>query len=79
MGPDISGFVTKGKASILFDGQYGSTGKGLAAAWVGESNEIDWCTTNASANAGHTTVFSDDREPIVSFHIPSAFHEAQEQ
>lgn len=79
MGPEISGFVKPGKASVLFDGQFGSTGKGLAAAWIGESNEIDWCVTNASANAGHTTVFDDERDPIVSFHIPSSFHTAREQ
>lgn len=77
MGPELHGFVRKGKASVLFDGQFGSTGKGLAAAWVGESNEIDWCVTNASANAGHTTV-NDDGSSIVSFHIPSAFHTARE-
>jgi adenylosuccinate synthase len=85
-GPDISNFVTKGKASVLFDGQFGSTGKGLAAAWVGESNHIDWCVTNASANAGHTSILEphvDDEGveypggPVVSFHIPSAFHTAR--
>lgn len=76
MGPDISNFVAPGKASVLFDGQFGSTGKGLAGAWVGEHNDINWCTTNASANAGHTSII--DGQPIVLFHIPSSFLTARE-
>lgn len=69
--PDISGFTKAGKASVIFDGQFGSTGKGLAGAWVGEHNRIDWATTNASANAGHTSII--DGKPIVCFHIPSSY------
>lgn len=69
--PDISGFVKPGRASVIFDGQFGSTGKGLAGAWVGEHNQIDWATTNASANAGHTSII--DGKPIVLFHIPSTY------
>lgn len=75
-GPDISNFVVPGKASVLFDGQFGSTGKGLAGAWVGEHNLIDWCTTNASANAGHTSII--EGKPIILFHIPSSFLTARE-
>lgn len=71
MSPDISGFVKAGRASVIFDGQFGSTGKGLAGAWVGEHNHIDWATTNASANAGHTSII--DGQPVVLFHIPSTF------
>lgn len=74
--PVISDFVVPGKASVIFDGQFGSTGKGLAGAWVGEHNEIDWCTTNASANAGHTSII--DGKPVVLFHIPSSFLTARE-
>lgn len=69
--PDISGFTKSGRASVIFDGQFGSTGKGLAGAWVGEHASVDWCTTNASANAGHTSII--DGEPVVLFHIPSSF------
>lgn len=71
MSPDISNFVVPGKASVMFDGQFGSTGKGLAGAWIGEHNPVDWCTTNASANAGHTSII--DGKPLVLFHIPSSF------
>lgn len=63
--------VKPGRASVIFDGQFGSTGKGLAGAWVGEHNQIDWATTNASANAGHTSII--DGKPVVLFHIPSSF------
>lgn len=69
--PDISNMVKPGKASVIFDGQFGSTGKGLAGAWIGEHNHIDWATTNASANAGHTSII--DGKPVVLFHIPSSF------
>lgn len=74
--PDISGFVKQGRASVIFDGQFGSTGKGLAGAWVGEHNHIDWATTNASANAGHTSIING--QPIVLFHIPSTFLTARD-
>lgn len=64
-------FVKPGRASVLYDGQFGSTGKGLAGAWVGEHNQVDWATTNASANAGHTSII--DGKPVVLFHIPSSY------
>lgn len=75
--PDISGFTKPGRASVIFDGQFGSTGKGLAGAWVGEHAVVDWCTTNASANAGHTSII--DGKPFVLFHIPSSFLTARRQ
>lgn len=68
--------VKAGKASFLYDGQFGSTGKGLAASWVGEHNLIDWSVTNASANAGHTSII--DGKPVVLFHLPSSFLTARE-
>lgn len=74
--PDISNFIAPGKFSVMYDGQFGSTGKGLAGAWIGEHNDISWCTTNASANAGHTSII--DGKPYVLFHIPSAFLTARE-
>lgn len=63
--------IRPGRASVIFDGQFGSTGKGLVGAWVGEHNQVDWATTNASANAGHTSII--DGEPVVLFHIPSSY------
>ena len=77
MSPDISEFTKKGNASVIFDGQFGSTGKGLAGAWVGEHCDIDWSVTNASANAGHTSII--DGEPVVLFHIPSTWLTGKER
>lgn len=76
MDPHISDFTAPGRASVIFDGQFGSTGKGLAGAWVGEHNIVDWATTNASANAGHTSIVNG--KTIICFHIPSSFLTARE-
>lgn len=60
-----------GKASVLVDGQFGSTGKGLTAAWLAENNEpFDVVTTNAAANAGHTTKYKDNGG-FVCYHMPT--------
>lgn len=65
-------FVMKDKASVLIDGQNGSTGKGLLAAYLAmrPENEVQIATTNASANAGHTTVLA-DRTKFVTYHLPT--------
>lgn len=64
----------QGKASVIIDGQFGSTGKGLIAAWVAEKLEEPsrWAvhTTNAAPNAGHTTKWKDGRS-ITLFHLPT--------
>lgn len=59
------------KASVLIDGQWGSTGKGLLAAYLASRGPIDLATTNASANAGHTTVF-ENGEKLVCYHLPTS-------
>lgn len=60
-----------GKASVLVDGQFGSTGKGLAAAWLAaKADHVDIATTAAGAQAGHTTKYRDGRE-FVCFHLPT--------
>jgi adenylosuccinate synthase len=74
----MSNFIKHGKASIVIDGQFGSTGKGLAAAYQCEKemlrNDILWdqmiCTTNAAPNAGHTTVLPGGRK-FITFHMPT--------
>lgn len=69
-------FLQYGKASVLLDGQFGSTGKGLAAAYVFEQirHDMNWdrviCATNAAPNAGHTTVTKDGQR-FVTFHMPT--------
>lgn len=60
-----------GRASVLCDGQFGSTGKGLAAAWLAMHTRelVDVATTNAGANAGHTTVVAGRK--FVCFTLPT--------
>lgn len=67
-------YIQHGRASVLVDGQYGSTGKGLLAAYLASQpqNRVDFAVTNASANAGHWTKFADpDKRDFVCFHIPT--------
>lgn len=68
----LHGFFQDGKVSVLIDGQYGSTGKGLLAAYVAKNagTRPKFCVTNASANAGHTTVMGDIK--FTTFHLPTA-------
>jgi adenylosuccinate synthase len=74
----MNDYIKHGKASIVIDGQFGSTGKGLAAAYQCEQamlrNDIIWdqmiCTTNAAPNAGHTTVLPGGRK-FITFHMPT--------
>lgn len=64
--------LTEGKANVLIDGQFGSTGKGLMAGYIGSKYPLDVAVTNASANAGHTCIgvpgFGD--KPVVLYHLP---------
>lgn len=67
-------YIKPGKVSVLVDGQFGSTGKGLLAAYLASQpqNEVQVATTNASANAGHTTRFKDkSKKGFVCFHLPT--------
>ena len=70
----MTGFIQEGKASVVIDGQFGSTGKGLAAAYQCERADVNWrhviCTTNAAPNAGHTTVLPDGTK-FITFHLPT--------
>tara|TARA_X000001382_G_scaffold14966_2_gene9624 strand:- start:5906 stop:7012 length:1107 start_codon:yes stop_codon:yes gene_type:complete len=67
-------YIRKGTASVLVDGQFGSTGKGLLAAFLAlqSCNEVDIATTNASANAGHWTKFIETPDKnFCCFHLPT--------
>lgn len=66
----MKGFVQNGKAAVVIDGQWGSTGKGAAVAYIANRNFIDIATTNASANAGHTSIV--DGRKTVCFHLPTS-------
>ena len=52
----IMDFINKGCLNILIDGQFGSTGKGLMASYIGvkEGCDIDIAVSTAGPNAGHT-------------------------
>jgi adenylosuccinate synthase len=72
----MKNFLASGKASVLLDAQFGSTGKGLAAAYLHKQlrDVVDpdklICMTNAAPNAGHTTV-TEDGTKFVTFHMPT--------
>lgn len=66
-------WAEKGKAAVLVGGQFGSEGKGAIAAWLGLNacpDGVDVATTNAGAQAGHTTQFADGRK-FVCYHLPT--------
>lgn len=64
-------FVNDG-CYTLFDGQYGSTGKGLLASVIGEAcgQWVDTVTTNAGPNSGHTGYYRGEK--ILTQQIPVA-------
>ena len=67
-------FARSGRASVIVGGQFGSEAKGLAAAIASTHMYIDdqmlICTTNAGAQAGHTTVLEDGSK-FVCYHLPT--------
>ncbi len=69
-------FSTETKYTVMFDGQYGSTGKGLLSTVFGSCvpSLIDHVTTNAGPNSGHTgycvELNNPDSQKIVTKHLP---------
>jgi adenylosuccinate synthase len=55
---------------VVLGGQFGSEGKGLAAAWLAGQGKVDVATTNAGAQSGHTTRWRDGRK-LVCYHLPT--------
>ena len=53
--------LKKGKVNLLIDGQFGSTGKGLLASYIGKHNHIDICVSNAGPNSGHTFYYNNNK------------------
>lgn len=69
------GLLEDGKATIIVGGQYGSEAKGCATAWLAATlAEKKWgfdiYTTNAGAQAGHTSIFKGKKRVV--FHLPTA-------
>lgn len=81
----MKNFYQKGRASVIIDGQYGSTGKGLLAGYLARHSEMPQGhvthTTNAAPNAGHTTEWEEreirggeltvDPKKLVTYHLPT--------
>jgi adenylosuccinate synthase len=67
-------YIQNGKCAVLVDGQFGSTGKGLLAAYLAglPENRVNIATTNASANAGHWTKYKDPaKRDFCCYHLPT--------
>ena len=70
----LDDFLKKGGASFLMGGQWGSEGKGAAAAFVATHMDkmdkgFDIVTTNAGAQAGHTSTHMGVTKVV--FHLPT--------
>ncbi len=65
----MGNFTKPGKISFICDGQFGSTGKGLAASYLASLNDANIAITNASANAGHT--WKHNGKKGVTHHLPT--------
>lgn len=66
-------FIKSGHASVVVGGQFGSEAKGLVASYLAVNSLYRGhliCTTNAGAQAGHTTILDDGRK-FVCFHLPT--------
>lgn len=71
-------FIQAGKASFLLGAQFGSEGKGAAAAWLvardgitsGVEPDNVIVTTNAGSQSGHTSVHNGRKR--VLFHLPTS-------
>lgn len=74
----LKNFLIPGKASFITGGQFGSEAKGAAAAWVAHNlisnnpgcGRFDIVTTNAGAQAGHTSIHNDVKRVV--YHLPTA-------
>jgi len=66
-------WAEKGSAAVLVGGQFGSEGKGQIAAWLAHnacSEGVDIATTNAGAQAGHTTQYKNGTK-FICYHLPT--------
>lgn len=62
-------YASPGKATVLFGGQFGSEGKGAIAAYLAKDETFDIATSNAGAQAGHTSIVGDHK--FIAFHFPT--------
>jgi adenylosuccinate synthase len=68
-------FIPKRGFTVVVDGQFGSTGKGVISGAMAEMfyDQIDLVTTNAAPNSGHTfyTESGNDKSKIVLKQLPT--------
>lgn len=66
-----AGFLQKCGAYVVVDGQFGSTGKGLASGVLAEMfhENVDIVTSNAGPNSGHTNYYNGEK--IVLKQLPT--------
>lgn len=69
---DLAGWFNDPGVYVLVDGQFGSTGKGLLSAVLGEygHDKIDLVTSNAGPNSGHTAYCPINKKKIMTQQIP---------
>lgn len=72
MKPETDEWFSPGRATVVFDGQFGSTGKGLMAAWLASRYDFSIATTNNGPNAGHTAYHPKTGKKIVVKQLPMA-------
>ncbi len=65
-------YLQKGKANVIIDGQWGSTGKGKLAGYIAKRSDIEVAVCDFQTNAGHTWV-SDGGKSVMVQQIPSSF------
>jgi len=66
---ELTGQCYGGHIDIVYDGMWGSCGKGKFCGEMALNNAYDVCVNNNAPNAGHTFVFEDGRN-LVTRHIP---------
>jgi adenylosuccinate synthase len=64
-------FMNAGTLSMIMDGQFGSTGKGLAASYVAMEDDLECglAITNNAPNAGHTFDIGAGKHTV--YHLPA--------
>jgi adenylosuccinate synthase len=65
-------YLRKGKANVVIDGQWGSTGKGKLVGYIAKRAPIDVATCDFQTNAGHTWIDDSGKEVMVQ-QLPTAF------
>jgi adenylosuccinate synthase len=63
--------MQRGKANIIIDGQWGSTGKGKLAGYLASNNEIGAAICDFMPNAGHTFV-NDQGRGFITCQLPTS-------